>query len=89
MLRNLFLFVVFSAVSYCRSDSHIKSKVYLYLLSTMPIALFRSVNNYLLDKFMHDLGSKFRDMLILLHYLYKGVHISTFLLCCFNKSSKL
>ena len=61
----------------------------LDLLSTMTAALVRSVNHDLLDKFVHDLRSKLRDMLILLYCLNECSYIGGLLLRRINVGGQL
>ena len=75
-LRSLSFFVVFSAVSNGSRNCNAETEVYLDLLSTIPSAVIRSMNNYLLNKLMHDLRSKLIDMVVLMNYIDKRVHIS-------------
>ena len=74
-LCSLSLFVVLHTVSNGSRYGNIKTIVNLNLLSAMTTAFIRSVNDDLLDKLMHDLRGKLRDMLILLYRPDECCHI--------------
>ena len=88
-LCSLSLFVVLHTVSDRSRYCDIEAIINVDLLSTMPTALMGSVNNDLLDKLMHDLRGKLRDMLILLYYSDESSCIGGLLLCRFDISSQL
>ncbi len=68
-LRNLSLFIVLYTICDSSCCGNVESVVNFNLLSTMPTAFVRSVNEDLLNQFVHDLRGKFRDVFVLLHHL--------------------
>ena len=61
----------------------------LNLLSTMPAALVRSVNDDLLNKFVHDLRCQLGDMLMLLYCSDESSHIGGLLFGSINVGCQL
>ena len=86
-LRSLSLFVVLHTVSDRSRYCDIEAIINVDLLCAVTAALIRSMNNDFFDKLMHDLRSKLRDTLILLHHADECGHISGLLFGGFDIGS--
>ena len=87
-LRSLSLFVVLHTVSDRSRYCDIEAIINVDLLCAVTAALIRSMNNDFFDKLMHDLRSKLRDTLILLHHADECGHIGGLLFGSFDIGSK-